>query len=190
MAKLIGIHGKPRAGKDTVANYLIEKHNYVRYGPSVRVKMTTAAMFDVPIEYLDDDKMKDAYDPFWKMTHREMMQKVGKECSRDIFGEDFWMRHVERFIHMMGKSERYKTYAGVVLADLRYANEADWVHDQGGVVLIVKRDNRPQVSNESHAAEHGLPDEYADWIIKNNSTIKQLYDSLDSVISALPVWTT
>ncbi len=173
---LIGIHGKPRSGKDTIADHLRDKYKLLRYGPSVPVKRVAAVMFDVPEAVFSDDKLKDTIDPFWNITYRQMAQKVGKECSRDLFGEDFWLRHVERALQTMD-------HPGIVLADLRYANEASWVRQQGGLVLFVKRDQRGFVSNEGHPAEQGLSDDLADVIVSNNGTIEELYEKVDLIVS-------
>lgn len=174
---LIGIHGKPRAGKDTLAKHLREKYNLVQYGPSFPVKRATAAMFNVPEENFWKDETKEQLDPFWGITYREMAQKVGKESSRDVFGEDFWMRHVEKTWEspLLG-------YNGMLLADIRYENEVRWVKSRGGIVIFVTRDNRDYAANESHPAEHGLPLELADVVIPNNRTIQELYDNADLVV--------
>lgn len=183
---LIGIHGKPRSGKDTISNYLCGNYNFVRHGPSVHVKDTAAVMFNVPREYFDDDNMKDQVDPFWGISYREMAQKVGKECSRDIFGEDFWMRHVERKLNEI-RSENSE-YNGMILADIRYANEVEWVKQHQGVVVFVVRDNRPTVSNEQHDAEKGLPLELADMVLYNNNTKQQLYQNAEFMLNYTEGW--
>lgn len=179
---VIGLHGKPRSGKDTVANYLIKKLNLKRYGPSVRVKDTTAAMFNIPRNYLDDDAKKDEYDPFWKMTYREMAQKVGKESSRDVFGDNFWMQHVGRELLVI--EEINKLFPGgcngIVLADIRYASEIQWIEENtNGIVAYIIRDDLPESSGKGHPAENGLPIELADIVINNNGTIDDLYKQVD-----------
>lgn len=176
---LIGLHGKPRSGKDTVAAYLIKKFNLLRYGSSVPVKDTVATMFGVPREYFDDDKMKDQVDPFWNMTYRQMAQKVGKECSRDVFGENFWLRFIER---KLTEIQHQGYYNGMILADIRYANEAEWVKQQGGKVIYIIRDNLPVSSGGDHAAEQGLSLDLASVVVYNNSTIEELYKKIDLVI--------
>jgi hypothetical protein len=181
---LIGVHGKPRAGKDTIAARLVQKHNLLRYGPSVPVKTTTAAMFNFPVENLYDDSKKDTVDPFWNISYREMAQKVGKESSRDIFGEDFWMRHVDLMWQKILTEEVY--YEGMVLADIRYPNEVAWVKKHGGLVVFVTRENRNYVANETHAAERGLDEALADVIIPNNGTIEELWEKIDYVVE--PLW--
>jgi hypothetical protein len=188
---LIGIHGKPRAGKDTLANFLVDKYNLLRYGPSMPVKAATAAMFNVPLEYLSDDNMKEQIDSFWKMSYREMMQKIGKECSRDIFGEDFWLRHVDKVWARVKDDlltdvhRRQISYNGMILADVRYANEITWVKQRGGLVIFVTREDRKYVANAQHVAEQGLPLDLADVVIPNNDTIVELHERASLVIEPL-----
>lgn len=174
---LIGIHAKPRAGKDSVCNYLLKTKSLIRFGPSVQVKKTTAAMFNIPEEYLYDDDMKDTIDPYWGISYREMAQKVGKESSRDIFGEDFWIRHVEKYLH----HDLPITKSGIILADIRYKNEVEWVKQKGGKVIFITRKNKPAAANETHPAEIGLPEELADFIIRNDGTLADLYASIDEL---------
>jgi len=177
---LIGIHGKPRAGKDTLAKYLREKYKLFQFGPSVAVKATAAAMFNVPLNCFYDDNLKEQIDPFWQISYREMAQKVGKESSRDIFGEDIWMRHVAKM-----RAELPADCNGLIFADIRYQNEAVWVRNNGGLVVFVTRENRSYVANETHAAEQGLPTEFADVIIPNNDTFEELFKRADLVVGPL-----
>lgn len=172
---LIGISGAPHCGKDSICNYLMPQLDLVRFGPSVQVKRATAAMFDIPEEYLYDEKMKEVVDDYWGITYRNMAQLVGKECSRDILGDDFWLRHVEK---QLAKT----THRGFILPDIRYANEVHWVKNHGGTVIFVYRKNRPLASNESHPAEQGVDQNLADYIIQNDSTLEGLYDKLDAIV--------
>lgn len=184
---LIGIHAKPRSGKDTVANYLIKQYKLYKYGSSFPVKDTAAYMFKVPRQYFDDDNKKDTIDPFWGITYREMAQKVGKEGSRDLFGEDFWLRHVEKQLKRIEieelfilRTEKYTIpYEGMILADIRYENEVHWVKQNGGKVIFIKRSNLPASSNNSHPAEAGLSDHLADVFIHNDGTLEDLYKEVD-----------
>lgn len=195
MLMLIGIHGKPHSGKDTIANYLINEYGFLKFGPSNPVKVTAAAMFNVPIECFYDENLKETVDPFWGITYREMAQKVGKESSRDVFGEDFWMRHVglrlkeledENDVHLRHK-EHHQIRNGIVLADIRYPNEATWVKRFGGSVIFVDRDDvdRGFVANEQHPAERGLPLELADYVIDNRATKDALFYRVEKVMTEI-----
>jgi hypothetical protein len=177
---LIGLHGKPRAGKDSICNYILANDpSLMRFGPSVQVKKATAAMFDIPEEYLYDDKMKEQIDPYWGISYREMAQKVGKESSRDVFGSDFWMRHVENFLfNKLPEGKR-----GIILADIRYANEVDWVKERGGFVIFVTRQNRSYVANEGHEVERGLNEDLADIVIRNDRSFDDLHLNVKLALS-------
>ena len=186
---IIGIHGKPRSVKSTLARYLSArgKYNLYQYGPSVAVKDAAAAMFGVDRALFDDDNKKDVIDPYWKLTYREMAQKVGKESSRDIFGEDFWMRHVQRKWNSICNEQtldgRYNAahfvYNGMILADVRYANEVKWIQERAGTVIFIVRDNLPVSSGTDHAAEAGLSVALANFVIYNNGTLEELYKQVD-----------
>lgn len=192
---LIGLHGKPRVGKDTLAAHLIKKFSLLRYGPSVRVKMTTAAMFDFPVEYLDDDNMKDQMDPFWGMTYRQMAQKVGKESSRDVFGDDIWMRHVEKKLKELGTvidgipvGQMMYHAKGLILADVRYESEINWIKNYGGDVIFIIRNNAPKSSDTGHIVDAGLPTDLADILINNDGTKEELYANADRQMASYYSW--
>lgn len=185
---LIGIHGKPRAGKDTVAKRLVSKYKLLQYGPSFPVKKATAAMFEIDEQLLWDDKTKDLMDEYWGISYREMAQKVGKESSRDVFGDDFWMRHVDLMWTRIQNELPYNnyedlSYGGMLLADIRYANEVAWVKRNGGLVIFVTRENRDYVANESHPAEQGLDLSLADVVIPNNGTIEELHAKVNMCVA-------
>lgn len=175
---IIALHGFPRSGKDVICSYILSKLPLLRYGPSVQVKKATAVMFDIPEEYLYDDKMKDEYNYFWELSYRQMAQLVGNECSRKIFGPDFWMKHVDKFLQDRLPEDKQ----GIILADVRYPNEAEWVKSNNGILIYVTRKNRPIASNESHEAEKGLDPKLADIIIENDGTFEELYEKIDLVL--------
>ena len=49
---LIGLLGKKRVGKDTVAEYLIEKYNFIRYAFADPIKEIAGIMFNFSYEQL------------------------------------------------------------------------------------------------------------------------------------------
>lgn len=196
---LIGLHGKPRVGKDTLAAHIIKRFNLLRYGPSVPLKDTVAAMFDIPRHYLDSDEHKDLVDPFWGITYRQMAQKVGKESSRDVFGDDIWLRHVEKKLKEIeaagpddgnpyGDFDRAPHYDGIILADIRYENEVHWVKKHGGDVIFVLRNNAPKSSDTGHVVDKGLPADLADILIYNNGSIQEMYANFDRLFKAYYSW--
>lgn len=183
---LIGIHAKPRSGKDTIADHIVRRYGFLKYGPSFPMKEATAAMFNLPLKIFWDEKLKEEVVPYWNLSPRQMMQLVGKESSRDIFGEDFWMRHVEVKWETIQGPE-YSAYYGMVLADIRYGNEVEWIKQRGGIVIYLDRPDRVEHSTDSHPAEHGLPREICTDYICNDGTIRDLQDKVDYLIISLGV---
>lgn len=175
--RLIGICGKPNAGKDTVADILSNELSLIKYGPSFPLKETAAKMFDVPVSSFYDKDKKEEVVPFWDMSPRKMAQLVGRECTRDIFGGDFWMRHVE--LKWTRITEEDLNDQGMVLPDIRYPEDAQWVLSRGGMILKVVRSDRPLIVEEQHQAENQvLPDEWITRVVENNGTLDDLAETV------------
>ena len=216
---LIGLHGKPRVGKDTLADYLIDKYRLLRYGPSKPCKDATAAIFNIPRWWLDDNELKEKYDERWGMTVRQMAQKVG-HGMREMLGDDIWLRHVEhrlqaidtdpictcnhskkahgpgckycdnhelapafRCLNYQPDPSKVCDYKGMILTDIRYENEVEWVKRNGGDVIFIIRGNAPKSSDQGHIIDAGLPADLADMLIYNNGTIEELYAQADKVMA-------
>ena len=76
---LIGICGRKRCGKDTVADYLVKNYNFVKYNFGDQVKLICKLMFDFSDEQINGD-LKDVVDPRWNIKPRDTFQ---------VFGTDF-----------------------------------------------------------------------------------------------------
>ncbi|MGI0076099.1 MAG: hypothetical protein ACREAU_01680 [Nitrosopumilaceae archaeon] len=176
---LIGIHAKPKSGKDTLANYIVKKYSFLKYGPSFPVKETASTMFNVPINYFWDENLKEEVIPYWNMSPRVMAQMVGTECSRNIFGNDFWMRHVEcKWKEILHQSR----YQGMILADVRYENEVEWIKQHEGVVIYLDRPDREELSTNTHPVDMGLPKEICTHYIYNDGTKEELFAKAEEIL--------
>ena len=76
---LIGICGRKRCGKDTIADYLVKNYNFVKYNFGDQVKLICKLMFDFSDEQINGD-LKDVVDPRWNIKPRDTFQ---------VFGTDF-----------------------------------------------------------------------------------------------------
>ena len=176
---LIGIHGKAKTGKDTAASHLVENYGFVRHAFADALKQTAATMFGVSIECFTNENLKDRFNSYWGISYREMLQKLGTECARDVFHQDFWIRRCAKAVHADLNSD---ACAGVVISDVRFENEADWVRKAGGVVLHLKVSplKRRITTVREHISEKTLPRLEGDYLIRNDGTISDLYAALDS----------
>jgi hypothetical protein len=173
---VVGIAGAARHGKDTAARILIERLGFVRlaYGdamkcgllavdPYITWKMTwrgprLVRLSEVIAEF-GWDEAKRRYPEV-----RRSMQRYGTEGGRDIHGYECWLRPVAQCID--SQPGRY------VITDVRFDNEADVVHDRGGVVCRVVRPGYNNLTAQ-HVSE-ALPSSCVDHDILNDGTSAQL----------------
>lgn len=156
---LVGITGKAGSGKDTLA-YMM---GFERYAFAMPLKAGLTAMgFPEP-----ERKLKETVIPGFKFSWREAAQKLGTEWGRGLQG-DIWLAMAER--------ARMACPAGVlVITDVRFHNEADWVRDHGLLVHVEGRQSSivdPQ--QQMHASEMGLPHHDDDWVVPNQGSLNDL----------------
>lgn len=145
MVDIIGLVGFIGSGKGTVSDIAVD-YGFIKESFAKGVKDATAAMFGWSRLMLEGDTYesrlyRETPCPFWsekmgrEFTPREALQKMGTEVGRDIFHEDFWVLQTE---------QRIKSYdKNVVIADVRFPNEIDWIHNMGGIVIEVRRGELP-----------------------------------------------
>jgi len=199
---IIGVSGKARSGKNTFAEMLAAELNKEAYPPYVmmgfanELKLRCQEAFDLTWEQLwGEDKevpdkryiklqgtgshFGDSNLPFnstyW--TAREIMQDFGA-FYRSI-DNGFWVKNLFKVIEE-------KEYTNVIITDVRYINEADFVIDNGGFVIRINRENKDDVHNMQHPSEVEL-DEYNrfDFTVINNWTLEELKVSASEVAKFL-----
>jgi hypothetical protein len=180
MQEIIGLSGWARSGKDTVADYLVEHHGFVKLSLATPMR---EALYNLNPTVLDWTNMswslQQAVHLFgWEEMKtsfpsvRGLMQRMGTEVGRQMFGEDFW---VDLTIKEANK------YDKVVIADCRYLNEADAVRTAGGQVWRISRDSAPAAND--HDSEHGLDDYAFDLKLDNNNTIEELHKFVEELVN-------
>ena len=106
------------------------------------------------------------------VTPRWVLQYFGTDVMRDHFAKDVWIWSIEK---------RLASAPGpVVITDVRFPNEAEWIRSHGGEVWFVERD--PIVDVSPHESEAGLPEALVDWWIDNSGRPEQ---TREAVIEAL-----
>lgn len=207
---IIGISGKARSGKDTFAEMLQIELNKLSYPPYImmafahELKTRCQSAFDLSYEQLWGDEKevedkryikehKDArsmeqqinepgivsgspIDVYW--TAREIMQNYGA-FYRSI-DEQFWIKN-------LFKVAEEKEYKNIIITDVRYVNEAEYIlHKKGGYVIRVERDNKDDVHNMQHPSETQLDGFGAfDFVVQNNGTLDDLEKSAKDVATFL-----
>ena len=173
---IIGLGYKMQHGKDTVADYLVNNHDFVKVRFADKLKDIVAEIYGWDRDLLDDADFKNTYDPYWDTTPRKALQTTG-QAMRDNVRSDIWVKALMRSVDQMDDDR-------VVIPDMRYINEAEAIKRAGGVAIHVDRgEYRAQVDDMSvheHESETQL-DGYDgfDLIIHNNRGLAELYDVSD-----------
>lgn len=171
--KLIGIYGYARTGKDTVGAYLTANHNHTRYAFADPIKRAVYEMFGVTIEDQNNPSLKEKVIPFWGFSPRQMAQLLGTEGGRDLFRQDIWIKRAELEYQKIKQTSRH-----MVITDVRFRNEIDWIKEENGTLIKITRDNRKSISD--HKSNKYFDDSLFDIVIQNNSSKRALFDELEN----------
>jgi hypothetical protein len=180
---IIGITGRKGSGKDTIGEYLINNHGYIRIGFADTLKQVCGMIFGFSDEQLYGS-LKEDTDDYWNHSPREILQKVGTDLFRNhapkvlkYLDEDIWIRSVERKINNLKKEGNKK----FVITDVRFQNELDFITKMNGVSLKVVR-NVKDNEYSNHESEISIDDFKTDHQIENNSTLNNLYENIEKII--------
>ena len=193
---IIGICGLIGSGKDTVANILVEYHNFQKFRFADKMKKAVSILFDWPMDLLNGDttesrEWRNKPDEFWsnvkgeKITPRKVLQLFGTECMQGGFHKNFWVELVRKQLP--------KNY-NVVIADVRFPNEIKMVRELNGQLWQVRRGKLPDwfvgaqngyIPKDVHSSETQwiMPDNKFDEIIHNNDTIENLHKKVSNLLS-------
>lgn len=192
--KLIGICGHAGSGKDTIGFYLKENHdNTYKLAFADPLKEAVAAMFGIDLDVLYDSETKEALSNFWGVSPRQMAQFFGTEMVRETIpklipevGNNFW---VHRMVQRLIGAEHTVPYDSddiVVITDVRFQNEYDWIISQGGIIIHLTREGADgTVGIPGHSSEGSLNFHVPErtYYLPNNSTLEVLYEAVDKIIT-------
>lgn len=170
-APLIGIAGRARSGKDTVANFIVAAIGGYRYS------------FADPIRAMLALLGVDMSDPYWQarkeepipalgVSPRRMMQTLGTEWGRQLINPDLWL--------IMAHQRLLQSGPGMVISDVRFDNEAAWIRKHGGWIIHVIRPDTKTV--EAHESENGIEVLAEDVQLFNSGTLEELQFSVRGLL--------
>jgi hypothetical protein len=164
---LIGLMGWATSGKDSFGGFLVED-GYTRFAfaDGVRdlayridpyVLLSNGRRLRKMVDLVGWDKAKQVPEV------RSLLQRIGNE-TREVCGDDVWIRAVEK--KMVGGPEN------VVITDVRYRNEAEFIKAKGGHLFRICRLGVGPLND--HISENDLNDWPADVDIHNDTDLEDL----------------
>jgi hypothetical protein len=161
---IIGLVGKKFSGKDTLADYLVQHHGFIKYAFADPIKEACKTIFLLNEEQFQGTK--EEVDPRWGLTPREMFQFLGTDVMRKQVDEEFWIRHFQYWYEA-------NKHRKIVVSDCRFQNEVDAILKIGGTVVKLER---PMDYQDQHISETGVDAlKGHGFVLKNNDSKENLY---------------
>jgi len=178
MAKLIGIGGKLRAGKNVVSDHLEAEHAWAVINMSDALNDALLAM-DPWIEIHDAQTyvryvtLVDSVGYVEAKTYpdvRRYLQLLGTEVGRNMIGDDVWVDIVRSRVKGLMESG-----CNVIVTGIRFDNELKMIKQLGGESWWV---DRPSLNNSgesaAHSSETGVTHDMFDTVLTNVGTVDDL----------------
>jgi hypothetical protein len=187
---LIGLVGYSQHGKSTVAQFL-KKQNFIEYAFADPLKATVMGMFGFTYEQCYDQEYKNKVDPFWGISPRDALIKIGEHNAEKIkeilpainLGNHnrLWVRKFEKeFINNNWINKK------IVVSDIRHQSEADVIKKLGGYIIAVYN---PHISMHEEyrksESETRIDNIKFDNIIYNTSSLDKLNESTINILDNL-----
>ena len=168
----IGINGLKYAGKDTLYQLFpaliasVTKLELARPLKSILIEHFGFSESDCY-----DAVHKEDFNEFWGFTNRQAMERIGNGL-REVFHPEVWVKLTKLKI----QESLNKGFLPIV-TDVRYPNEAEMIHNLGGIVINISnpRTRVVYVDQEIPTSEIPLSLSYIDYAIVNDETIVELY---------------
>ncbi len=203
---IIGVCGLIGSGKDTIADYLVNIHEFRRDSFAATLKDACAAVFGWDRDMLEgrtrsSREWREQRDEWWSqrlgidITPRYILQQWGTEVCRNHFHDDIWIASLENKLRH-AKDD-------VVISDCRFPNEIRGIRENGGMVVRVKRGPDPEWFStleiirpnstihacenymgqwNVHASEWSWVGTKFDAVIDNNGTLDELYAQINDLV--------
>lgn len=189
---VIGLGGRLRSGKDTVADHLVEKHGFHKIGFSdalheAMLALNPIVVADVTIgedgpegegtrysELIDAIGYVKAKEQYPEV--RRLLQVLGTEVGRNMFDENVWVNITARKI-----DDSLCADQPVVVTGVRFPNELRMIRQFAGETWWVDRPGLEQSS--THASENGVEPEWFDRVIANDGAFDDLYSKVDGLLA-------
>lgn len=193
---VIGVSGTAQAGKDTFAARLVQAHGFHRIAFADKLREALYALNPIVLVTIGESSrlhLNKTHLPLvdlvdmrgWDAAKtvddvRRLLQRMGTEAGRDVFGEDVWVDAIRDEIDGVNQN--------VVITDVRFPNELDFINEVGTSVRVTRgKQTQLPGANGAHASETALADKLGEFKYEapNDGTIADLHDHADILVDVL-----
>lgn len=205
-SSVVGLTGLPRAGKDTVAEYLASEHGYLRFSFAGPLYGEVSDAYGAEISLLASNEWKtkpqrslalvnchnrefcellrsNGFQTFEPLTSRQVLQLWGTEYRRHK-KPDYWTEKMDKALRL---ARRYDA-AKIVISDCRVYELADhstsytegeYIQALGGSLYEVVR---PGAVDTGHSSDWKFPPHMISGLVANVGSIEDLHQEALTVM--------
>jgi len=206
--RIIGIHGLPGAGKDSIADYLRSKYEYGKLAFADELKHELSVAFQVSPMYFNSRELKnvechelalvmcqdDGFVAWYVETEEGRIDGRSYEASRRSRTPRWLMQRwgdyrrsqdnrymVKKLIGRINNLPASLAEHNIVIPDVRRDVEAEAIAEFGNYEIweVVRADNPHHDASDKHLTNAPLSMRYIDAILLNNSTLDHLFEQVD-----------
>ena len=188
---LIALSAKKRHGKDTLADYIVDKYKFSKYALASPFKELLCKEFEFTNDQINGygfDREKylgvlgktvvnrfknvlnklgyyaSVYNIDWSFIENDDLWSIRKLMQ--TIGTDIGCNLVDKLIWMHPMVERYNNGENLIISDCRQDHEMQLMRNFNALVIHIINPNI--IDNDSHITEAGLPILDGDIVIRNN----------------------
>jgi hypothetical protein len=161
---LIGIAGRARTGKNTLATFIQAQYGGYQYAFAAPIRAMLKSGLGVDMDTPYWSERKEQIIPAIGKSPRQLMQTLGTEWGRQLINPDLWL--------ILASGQLASRGPGMIVTDMRFENEASWVRRNKGVVLHLERNAAPTVN--SHSSETPINRQPEDIVVYNDLDLESL----------------
>ena len=175
---LIGVCGKAGAGKDTIADYLVNNHSFKKIALADPIKRMVKDVFVLDDHTVYDRVAREQPLPQWNdWSVRKLLQTIGTELFR---------RNIDDAVLVKSLFYRVKTdpTTNYVVPDVRFPNELNYLVENCPdffAIKITRNGCDGGVGLKGHESE--AYDLETNYVIENNGTFSFVYMEVDKILA-------
>jgi phosphomevalonate kinase len=191
---IIGLSGKMGSGK----NYIAEKIIYPDFKDNYNILIIGFGdLMKYELYARDKTLMYDELYDHKTFETRNKLQQYGTENGRDKYHQDIWIRGLDIQIETFRR--RSNDQCLIIICDVRFTNEAEYIKEKGGKIIRVIASDRTEErylreSNKNkemyekivnHKSEIELDLYKFDYYINNNKDNNNFYKEIIEIIDLI-----